>query len=954
MGDSVTVEAARAAFASAATDPRASSAWINAAIGVPSFWDVSTSLVTDPEHGERASAAILAMSRRAWRSYPATARHDRLRGLSNFLSVVATGSAGASATSIRFLAQALASAAALTSPEAVGGFIDLATGLGTGSAGHSGSAGGAAHPAAALVGVELIAGLATECLSRPHVHRAAVEGAVASRLPAVLATLEVGMAPHASSAALAFGAGSQPGLPAVGADASLALDALSAMALRPVTLASLTASGPSLLHRCAAALATTSAGVARAAGLALSDLASGSRDSSAATIAALDGLCAIVGSFRPRLLATMAAADADQYGSDAHLAKTLCMAASAAVTARLALPGVPGSARSIDPALHLLRSAMDSSCPAVLHSACEAWPAVAALPTSDREALLPGGGLTSILPALLRGCSLPETAAAWDEEETSAFNEFREQAGSAALQAVYTSSPAHFFASLGATLEMAPEAGWQTAEAVVFAARTVAMEAKPRLRGLASAVGKPRPSGSGDLVAELSAELEGTTAFLDAVFRAIAARSALMTAAPALVGSCCRLVASYAAWLCKRHDLVCGVSHFAITALQDPTSRSAAGAALSTLSFRAAGCLAACADPPIARLLVGGLEGTLSTCLGATLDGAAGLQLMEELVATSVRLCAALPADQMSAARLALGPVVTRLEAGASLGPLAVSRLVSLAGTAVRFAPREPKKGYGGRAADAAGSGGAAGAAGAAGSGDDCVTAASLAAWIWPGVATATASVQAAAGSDVDAMEDVSAAVGDAIGTIVRTAGASLGPALPLLVGTALDGFDRTLMPTFVEAVGAVCEQFGPSGDAAVHGQIATWLDRVMTRAGPAIDAFSAAKQAAAAAAASDASSRGLWGLVRASMAATAAAGGSPTDDACARALAEAFAAADYPTVTPDLSAAHRQAVARALLGLAVAAGDNEEEFALLAATMFGVARGKTGLEELASLLRSP
>ena len=54
--------------------------------------------------------------------------------------------AGASATSIRFLAQALASAAALTSPEAVGGFIDLATGLGTGSAGHSGSAGGAAHP----------------------------------------------------------------------------------------------------------------------------------------------------------------------------------------------------------------------------------------------------------------------------------------------------------------------------------------------------------------------------------------------------------------------------------------------------------------------------------------------------------------------------------------------------------------------------------------------------------------------------------------------------------------------------------------------------------------------------------------------------------------------------------------------------------------------------------------
>lgn len=103
-----------------------------------------------------------------------------------------------------------------------------------------------------------------------------------------------------------------------------------------------------------------------------------------------------------------------------------------------------------------------------------------------------------------------------------------------------------------------------------------------------------------------------------------------------------------------------------------------------------------------------------------------------------------------------------------------------------------------------------------------------------------------------------------------------------------------------------------------------------------------------------DASARGLWGLVRASMAATAAGGRTPTDDTCARALAEAFAAADYPTVTPDLSSAHRQAVARALLGLAVSAGDNEEEFVLLAATMFGVARGKTGLEELASLLRAP
>lgn len=106
------------------------------------------------------------------------------------------------------------------------------------------------------------------------------------------------------------------------------------------------------------------------------------------------------------------------------------------------------------------------------------------------------------------------------EEEASAFNEFREQAGSAALQAVYTSSPAHFFASLGALLEMAPDSGWQTAEAVVFAARTVAMEAKPRLRGLASAVGKAGLASPGEIVAGLSAELEGTTAFLDSVFRA--------------------------------------------------------------------------------------------------------------------------------------------------------------------------------------------------------------------------------------------------------------------------------------------------------------------------------------------------------------------------------------------------------------------------------------------------
>lgn len=86
---------------------------------------------------------------------------------------------------------------------------------------------------------------------------------------------------------------------------------------------------------------------------------------------------------------------------------------------------------------------------------------------------------------------------------------------------MYTSNPAHFFASLGAMLEMAPDAGWQSAEAVVFAARTVAMEAKPRLRGLASAVGKAgAAAGSGVVVAGLSAELEGTTAFLDTVFRA--------------------------------------------------------------------------------------------------------------------------------------------------------------------------------------------------------------------------------------------------------------------------------------------------------------------------------------------------------------------------------------------------------------------------------------------------
>ena len=500
-------------------------------------------------------------------------------------------------------------------------------------------------------------------------------------------------------------------------------------------------------------------------------------------------------------------------------------------------------------------------------------------------------------------------------------------------------------------------------------------------------------------------------------------------------------MASYAAWLAGRPDLARGTAHFAVRAVGSAPARQAAAAALAALSVRSAAHLAAPSACSFLPALTAALVSTLAASLGSLADGTAAEAALDDLVATAARTCGALPAGGFEAAQSCLEPVMRPLSSPASLSPLAASRLITLTATSVRFA--------------SFGEGGAGAAAGTRGA-----AAAAVASFVWPAV-SAAAELHAGT-TDHDARERLATAVGDAIGTIVRTAGPALGPALPALVDTALQGFERSFCGSYVDAVSAVCECFGPSGEEAALESLARWLDRVNARALPGMAAgeggaarpvaapetvaavlelqrvavlfapgavAQSASLAASVRAANallgsarhprvlhgaaalletlgratahadkaasgvvsasasqlpgsrgrvwaamrdvapsvvattarcpglpfqliiDTCGRALWGFLRSSLAETLSSGRPATDDPCARALAAALGAEDYPTRAPELTAAHRSAVGTALLGLVVSADDRQAEFSLLAGVLFRVANGTKPLEELAALI---
>lgn len=304
------------------------------------------------------------------------------------------------------------------------GFLHVALTLAAPDAG-----GAPPRPGAVACAMELLAALITECLARPHVNRADVSAAVSRGLPGVLAVLDASAAPSASRPRLAPGAGSPASAPPLGDGASLGLDALAGLAGGAVTMESLWSSCPPLALRTVSALAVSDARVARSACNAIVDLAAEARQrpSPGATprdAAALDATAGALGALRPRLVASLGAADAAPPGSAGRAAEhtlqeLLCRATASVVQARAALPSPGASAGALSGSLALLRSAMDSGSCAVLREACDAWAPVVSLPREERAALLPAGGLADLLPALLRAASYPDDTGAWDGESAA-------------------------------------------------------------------------------------------------------------------------------------------------------------------------------------------------------------------------------------------------------------------------------------------------------------------------------------------------------------------------------------------------------------------------------------------------------------------------------------------------------------------------------------------------------
>jgi hypothetical protein len=335
------------------------------------------------------------------------ARH--LASLAAGMRAFASGTAAVAPSTARFVAQTFAAAASMTSTAAIEGFLAAAIEY--------------SHlPTGLWVSVELISGMASECLQRPHVHRDAVATAIVARVGEVLDILERALrAPE--------GAVCPPSLPAdwpvVGDAAGAVMHALGGLTGSVINLALLLKARPALFAMCFSCLASGSDAVQYSSSETLVELtAACSRDRAgskafqhrAATmtspedaVTALDLGCRLVGALRPAMLRSL--------GRGEEAAQSaLCRVAQLLIEERCSFHefGFEASSGAIKDCLALLFSAMDSDDLAVKFIACEAWPALMKIPPVERGPSLSGGMFQALFAPLMRGLSMPEDFVSWD------------------------------------------------------------------------------------------------------------------------------------------------------------------------------------------------------------------------------------------------------------------------------------------------------------------------------------------------------------------------------------------------------------------------------------------------------------------------------------------------------------------------------------------------------------
>jgi hypothetical protein len=144
---------------------------------------------------------------------------------------------------------------------------------------------------------------------------------------------------------------------------------------------------------------------------------------------------------------------------------------------------------------------------------------------------------------------------------------------SALLQGLFSEMRGELLEYLSALLVHAADAGWQTVEAILFAARAISIPVKALFK----------QTSARNVAPHTVEERAAASQFLSSIFNGLAAEHSLFTSSPLIIAAGARFVQSFASWVARKEELVGPTVAFLLKALRVPAASTWASASLRVI-----------------------------------------------------------------------------------------------------------------------------------------------------------------------------------------------------------------------------------------------------------------------------------------------------------------------------------------------------------------------------------